>query len=144
MFAALLAITLVAGVWFFLFRASGPPSSDFTRAERRYVQAVQTLEAATSAVTFVGNSDYQLKYQSARDQMQAQLAEFQRLATSEEGEASDIATDAARSAQLGISAAETLLRALYKTKISDADRARDQLADAIREIQQDGKAWEEL
>lgn len=145
MLAVLLALTLGAGVWYFLFRGSGGPSSDFARAEQRYVQAVQEIEAATGEVTFArGDPDYEVKYLDARARMQAQLAVFQRLATSEEGDASDVATDAARSAELGIGAAESLNRALFRTNIADADRARDQLADAAREIQRQGKAWEQL
>ena len=143
--ALLLAITLGAGVWYFLFRGPGAPNSDFALAEQRYVQAVQEIETATGEVTFArGDPDYEVTYQDARARMQIQLAVFQQLATSEEGEASDVATGAARSARLGISSAEALNRALYRTNISDADRAREQLADAVSEIHQQGRAWQQL
>lgn len=143
--AVLLAITIGAGAWYFLLRGSAGPSSDFERAEQRYVQAVEDLEAATSAVTFGrGDPVYQAVFRDARVRMQAQLGVFKSIATSEEGEASDVATGAARSAQLGISAAEALDRALFRTNITDADRAREQLADATREVRQQSKAWNTL
>jgi hypothetical protein len=139
-----LAVTVGAGAWYFLFR-NGEPSSDFVRAEQRYVEAVQELSAATSDVTFArGDPRYDITYEDSTARMATQLAVFQRLAASEDGEAAELATEAAHSAQLGLSAANALHRALFRTNISDANRAREQLEDASRQLREHVKAWKQL
>lgn len=144
MIGVLLAVTLGAAAWYFLIRSTGPDSA-FVRAEERYVAAVEDLSDATSEVTFArGDPRYDIHYQDSTARMEAQLTVFQQLAASEDGDAADLATDASHSAQLGLSAADSLRRALYRTNITDADRAREQLADATSQLVAHARAWKQL
>ena len=78
------------------------------------------------------------------DTMNTELVVFKRLEKSEEGAAQQVARDAARSAALGINAANAFRAALGKTRVDDAVGARDQLATAVKELDRDAQRWKKL
>jgi hypothetical protein len=95
-------------------------------------------------VHFLGDEEHAVTFDASRAEMEAQLAIFKRLAVREEGEPSVVASDSARSARLGISAIEALRRAYFGTKIADVARARSQLDDATRELENHAREWRDF
>lgn len=139
------ALTVGVAGWFFVLGGGGEPSADFTRAERRYVEAARSIPvAATHVQRQLEINDFSVVANEALRRMTDARDTFRRLATDEEGESARIADEAARTSSLGLSAAGIFIDALRRNDLSDAAGARSQLEDAIADLEAAAKRWKRL
>ena len=142
---AVLIASIVAGGWYFLGRSPSPPSGDFAVASSRYLDAARAIPIAADGVQRLGDFDrFNFAVIAYEETMNTQLGVFKRLEKSEEGDAQQVATDAARAAALGINASQAFRAALGHTRVDDAVGAREQLATAVHELNRDAQRWKQL
>jgi hypothetical protein len=138
-------VSIVAGGWYYLNRGPSAPSGEFAVANARYLDAARAIPIAADNVHRLGDFDkFNLAAIAYEDTMNTQLIVFKRLESSEEGDAQQVATDAARAAALGINSSKAFRAALGKTRPDDAVGAREQLATAIKELDRDAQRWKQL
>jgi hypothetical protein len=144
-FATLFLVTAGVGSWYFLFNGSGPPSGAFVVARNRYTGAAGAItEQAARTNRILDIDEFFDVYNGSITTMTTERDVFRRLADEEEGEAAQIATDAANAAQLGISSAEAFRFAFSRARIDDANGAREQLLSAVTDLDRQAKAWTRL
>lgn len=142
---AVLIAAIVAGGWYYLNRGPSAPSGEFAVADAKYLKAAKAIPLAADSVFRLGDFDkFNLATIANEDTMNAQLIVFKRLQSSEEGDAQQVATDAARAAALGINSSKAFRAALGKTRVDDAISAREQLATAVKELARDAQRWKQL
>jgi hypothetical protein len=142
---AVLIASIVACGWYFLGRSPSPPSGGFDVASSRYLDAARAIPIAADSVQRLSDFDkFNFAVIAHEGTMNTQLIVFKRLARSEQGDAHQIATDAARAAALGINASQAFRAALGRTRVDDAVGAREQLATAIKELARDARRWKLL
>ena len=142
---AVLIASVVGAGWYFLNPSPSPPSGDFNIANARYLEAGRAIPIAAESVHRLLDFDkFNVTVVASVDTMNKELLVFKRLEKSEEGDAAQIASDAARSAALGINATQAFRDALGKTHVDDAVGARTQLATAVKELDRDAQRWKKL
>jgi len=139
-----IATAATAG-WYFLLNGSSPPSGEFVVARDKFADAAHAITTqAAHTNRRLDFPEFNTVFDASVATMTSQREVFRRLASQEEGEAVQIATDAANAATLGITSAETFKFALDKSRVDDANGARDQLESAVADIGRQAKAWQRL
>jgi hypothetical protein len=138
-------VTAGAAAWYFLVASSSPPSGEFAVARDKYADAATALtDAAETTNRLLDFPEFNVVWVASVNTMESERDVFRRLANQEEGEAAQIATNAANAATLGITSANAFRYALSKTRIDDANGARDQLESAVADLTRQAKAWQRL
>jgi hypothetical protein len=142
---AVLIVSIAAGGWYVLGRSPSAPSGEFAIANSRYLDAARAIPLAADSIHRLGDFDkFNLAAIAYEATMNTELIVFKRLESSEEGDAQQIATDAARAAALGINASKQFRAALGRTRPDDAVSARTQLSTAVNELVRDALRWNQL
>lgn len=144
-FLVLGAVTVGVAGWFFVFRGSGTPSADFTRAEQVYVKAARAIPEAAARVQRQNDlASFDAVATASLVTMGKQLEAFRRLANDEEGDSARIAEDAAKSASLGMNSSVIFRNALARNRVADANGALQQLDGAIKDLEAAAQQWKRL
>jgi hypothetical protein len=143
--AAALVLTVAVGGWYFVLRGSGEPSGDFLRAEHSFVDAAREIPVAAANVQrMLDLPAFDKVFDSSIAEMQAQLAVFDRLSRDEEGQARSVAKQSASFAQIAVTSAQQFRTALFRSRVSDAKSAKDQLEGALAALEENSADWKKL
>ena len=145
--AALVAITVGAGAWYFLGRASDEAdASGFVSVEQRYANAAWALHYTPLVVRQFSELD---RFNAAVDEraleMERSLTGFDLIAKSENGEAASIAHESVNLAEEGLRAVAAFRDAIVSTNnLAAAHEAIAVLERVVDELEANAKQWRQL
>jgi hypothetical protein len=144
---ALVAITGAVGAWYFLGRASGEESAGgYLSVEKRYATAAWAVHYTPLVVQQYSELD---TFNSALDShalvMEQSLAQFDRIAKSEEGDAAAIARQSVNLGEEGLRAVSEFRDAIVTTNdLADAHDALGVLERIVDQLEANAKRWRQL
>jgi hypothetical protein len=139
--------TIGVGAWWLLGRdSSSSTATDFTSVETRFAAAAAAVhETPGVAQRFRELERFNAALDAQAVVMQQSLAEFDRIAHEEEGDAADIARDATVSSQRALRAVSAFRDAIVTTfDLTDAQKALDRIDAAVVELDASLKRWQQL
>ena len=139
-------LVVVAAGWFLFLRGSGGASGEFLTAHDRFVGAAhRVVDAQNSVERYLQLSDFKATVDGAIVVLKRESAVFQRLSTSEDGQAREIATKAYADTVSALQAVDTYADAIVRTlKIADAQNALRNLQSAVDDLDAQAAAWRKL
>jgi hypothetical protein len=143
----LVAVTVAAGAWYFLGRASGEAdASGFVDVEHRYATAAWALHYTPLIVRQISDFD---SFNAAVDERalekQRSLAGFDRIAKTEQGEAAALARESVNLAEEGLRAVAAFREAIIATNnLAAAHDAIAVLERVVDELEANAAQWRRL
>ena len=146
MIAALVVVTIAAGAWYLLGRGDGGPSNDYVSVEKRFATAAWAVHFTPLVVQQFGQlHDFNNALDAQALVMEQSIAEFDRIAHSEEGAAADIARSSVKTGQQALRAVSAFRDAIVTTSnLAVAQDALDRIDRAARELDVKRKQWRQL
>jgi hypothetical protein len=146
--SALVALTLGAGAWYLLGRSSADAgeAGGYVEVEQRYATAAWAVHYTPLVVRQFSELD---TFNAALDEqalvMERSLAEFDRIARSEEGEAASIARESVNLAEEGLRAVSEFRDAIVTTNdLAGAHDAIAHLERVVDQLEANAKQWRSL
>jgi len=142
----LVVATLGAGAWYFLGRSTAEPSQDFFSIEQRFAGAAWSVHFTPRVIQqFRQLHAFNEALDAQALVMEQSIAEFDRLAHTEEGEAADIARASVQTGQDALRAVSDFRDAIVTTNdLTDAQDALDRMDRAVDELDANVKQWNQL
>lgn len=141
--AAVIVITLVVGIWFFLLRGGG--TNEFLTAHERVVTAVDAAEGAFSEVELFSELEtFDATISTQRGVLKQQLATFDRLASEKSGDDARLATDASTATVKVLVSLDSYAAGVLDRRLADAAFSLVQMREGLAALDAAVAEWENL
>lgn len=142
---ALVVATLVGG-WWFLLRDDSVQSPEFVKAERSYVEAARAIPPLADQIQLHSKLKKFLgAVAQSRSEMDSAVGTFAGLATTEDGEAAQVARAASETGRRGLTEFDRYTNAIaVSADLNDAEAALKDLEATIAELGRHARDWNNL